>query len=101
MTCGTVTVASDSPGTGGPISVALDCGDLPSEARPNETVQITYDVENTGSERADVTVQLLRNGALMDTRDVSVFPATTRTGNFFASVGGEPGDYTFTIETAQ
>lgn len=82
------------------MSVALSCGDLPSKARPNETVQITYDVENTGTERADVTVQLLRNGTLLDTRNVSVFPATTRTGNFYAQVGGEPGDYTFSIETA-
>ena len=108
--CGTVTVESDDPadepaggGSGGsdsPVNVALSCDGLPDEVSPNEMVQIGYDVENNGSERADVTVQLLRNGDLMNTRDVSVFPATTRTGNFYAQVGGEPGDYTFEIQTA-
>jgi len=101
--CGTVTVEGDDGSAGGgdsPVNVALDCGGLPNEADPNETVQLTYDVENTGDERADVTVQLLRNGTLLDTRDVSVFPATTRTGNFYTSVGSEPGSYTFEIDTA-
>ena len=112
MTCGTVTVAGDDPeppsggggggGGGGdtPVSVALECGDLPNEVTPGETVQIGYSVENTGDSRADLTVQLLRDGTLVDTRDVSVFPRTTRTGNFFTAAPNSGGNYTYTIETA-
>lgn len=101
--CGTVTTERDSPAGGGddgPVDVSLSCSGLPSSKNPGEQVQITYDVENNGDSRADVTVQLLRNGSLMDTQDVSVFPATTRTGNFYTRVGGEPGEYTFEIQTA-
>ena len=68
----------------------------PEQVQPNEQVEISIDITNTGGETGNYTAALYINDTTEDSRAVSISPGSTQTV-MFTVTKSEPGTYTISL----
>jgi hypothetical protein len=72
---------------------------IPNSISEGDTLQVDYEVENTGNKQATQDIRLNINGAKKDSNTVSLNQGITSSGSLQWSANSGPGTYNVTVES--